>query len=151
MPSIGSVHIRKRVTKSGPRYVVRYRLGGRAFPLVHAGSFATHKEAKARRDFIAGEIAAARDPATSLLAVQAKQREHHTLGEWAALYEASRVDYADETRRNLPRVLKRITDALGSRDPLRSKRTNRACLGSCERSGWVERDSRGAARKPPTR
>ena len=27
--------------KDGPRYVVRYRLGGRAYPLVHAGSFKT--------------------------------------------------------------------------------------------------------------
>lgn len=43
--------ITTRRTKSGPRYVVRYRLGGRA------GSFRTLREARARRDLVAGEIA----------------------------------------------------------------------------------------------
>ena len=33
--------ITTRKTKDGPRYHVRYRLGGRAWPIQHAGSFRT--------------------------------------------------------------------------------------------------------------
>jgi len=33
--------------QSGPRYVVRHRLGGRAYPVEHGGSFKTLREAKA--------------------------------------------------------------------------------------------------------
>ena len=43
-----SLTITTRKAKDGPRYAVRYRLGGRAYPIVHAGSFRTLKEAKAR-------------------------------------------------------------------------------------------------------
>ena len=53
-----SLYITTRQTGSGQRYVVRYRLGGRAYPVAHAGSFHTMKEARARRDLVAGEIAA---------------------------------------------------------------------------------------------
>jgi hypothetical protein len=60
---MASALITTRQTKSGSRYVVRYRLGGRAYPLVHGGSFRTLKEARARRDVVAGEIAAGRNPA----------------------------------------------------------------------------------------
>ena len=56
--------ITTRKTSSGPRYVVRYRLGGRAYPVVHAGSFRTLRDAKIRRDLVAGEIAAGRNPRT---------------------------------------------------------------------------------------
>lgn len=49
---MASLVITTRQTTSGPRYVVRYRLGGRAYPVQHAGSFRTMKEAKARRDFV---------------------------------------------------------------------------------------------------
>ena len=51
--SSASITTRKRAT--GRRYVVRYRLGGRAYPLVHGGSFETMKEARARRDFAAAD------------------------------------------------------------------------------------------------
>jgi hypothetical protein len=53
--------ITTRKTKDGPRYYVRYRLGGRAWPIAHAGSFRTLREARARRDLVAGEIAAGRN------------------------------------------------------------------------------------------
>lgn len=47
---MASVSIRRRKSKSGPRFQVRYRLGGRAYPLIHGGSFLTMKEARLRRD-----------------------------------------------------------------------------------------------------
>ena len=51
-----SLTITTRRTRSGPRYVVRYRLGGRTYPVEHGGSFRTLREAKARRDLIGGEF-----------------------------------------------------------------------------------------------
>ena len=59
-----SAFIVTRQAKDGPRYHVRYRRGGRAYPLVGAGSFRTHKEARARRDLVAGELAAGATPPT---------------------------------------------------------------------------------------
>ncbi len=77
-----SLTITTRTDEDGPRYVVRYRLGGRAYPLVHGGSFKTMKEAKARRDLVAGEIAAGRNPADTLRAMveQPKRRTFARVG-----------------------------------------------------------------------
>jgi hypothetical protein len=76
---VASVNITRRHTSSGPRYVVRYRLGGRAYPIVHGGSFPREREAKTRRDLIAGELAAGRNPADVLRALE-QDRETHWLG-----------------------------------------------------------------------
>src|SRR5829696_1976429 len=84
-------------TRSGPRYVVRYRLGGRAYPIEHGGSFRTLREARARRDFIAGELAASRNPADALRALMERPKMR-TFSEWAASYEKSRVDIAERTQ-----------------------------------------------------
>jgi hypothetical protein len=62
---MASLVITTRRTKSGPTYAVRYRLGGRAYPLVHGGSFKTLKEAKIRRDLIAGSSPLDGTPPTS--------------------------------------------------------------------------------------
>ena len=47
---MSSLTITTRHASSGPRYVVRYRLGGRTYPVVHGGSFKTLRQAKTRRD-----------------------------------------------------------------------------------------------------
>ena len=60
---MASASITTRKTNSGGRrYVVRFRRGGRYFPIEHGGSFPTMREARIRRDLIAGELAAGRDP-----------------------------------------------------------------------------------------
>ena len=97
---MSSLVITTRRTKSGPRYVVRYRLGGRTYPIVHAGSFKTLKEAKARRDFVAGEIASGRNPADSITAMT-DMPIVRTFGQWAEAYRTSRVDLAETTTQNL--------------------------------------------------
>jgi hypothetical protein len=83
-------------TRSGPRYVVRYRLGGRAYPIVHGGSFIREREAKTRRDFVAGELAAGRDPALALRAL-ANAPVRRTLRAEFERFEASRVDVGTKT------------------------------------------------------
>lgn len=113
---MSSLTITTRQTKSGPRYVVRYRLGGRAYPVEHGGSFRTLKDAKARRDFIGGLIATGRNPADVLRAMEA-QPMRQSLAYWADAYRASRIDIAAETAKNLNSHLKAILPALGDRDP----------------------------------
>ena len=88
-----------------PRFVVRYRLGGRAYPIVHAGSFRTLKEAKARRDFVAGELSSGRNPADALRAMT-ERPIIRTFAQWAEAYRTSRVDLADETKKNVASHLK---------------------------------------------
>jgi integrase len=103
-------------TKPEPRYVVRFRLGGRAYPIEHGGSFPTMSEARTRRDFIAGELAAGRNPADALRAiVEAPARR--TLTEWAKQYQASRIDLADETTKSLGSHLRRILPIFGEWEP----------------------------------
>lgn len=76
-----SVYLVQRDTKTGKRWHVRYRLGGRYAPVHHAGAFKTQKEARARRDLIAGEIAAGRDPRKALAAIAAPAGAPHTFSE----------------------------------------------------------------------
>jgi integrase len=113
---MSSLTITTRRTKSGPRYVVRYRLGGRAYPVEHGGSFKTLREAKARRDLIGGELAAGRNPADALRTL-VEQPTRRNFRSWASTYQTSRVDLAPETAKNLKSHLKRLLPAFDDRDP----------------------------------
>jgi integrase len=112
---MSSLVITTRRAKSGPRYHVRYRLGGRAYPLVHGGAFRTLKEARARRDLVAGELAAGRNPA-DLLRAMVEQRVERTFAQVAEAYRLSRVDIGDETRKNMRSHLLRLNKTFGERD-----------------------------------
>src|SRR5215218_3589217 len=114
---MASLTITTRITKTGPRYVVRFRLGGRAYPLVHAGSFRTLREAKVRRDLVAGELAAGRNPRDLLLAMTAEPVPVRTFAQVANAYRSSRVDYADETTKNMASHLKALNEVFADRDP----------------------------------
>jgi hypothetical protein len=74
---MASAFITVRRTDSGRRYVGRHRLGGRAYPIAHGGSFRTLREARPPRDFIAGELAVGRNPADALRRLRNKQ--HRTI------------------------------------------------------------------------
>ena len=112
-----SLTITTRRTKSGPRYVVRYRLGGRAYPVEHGGSFKTLREAKARRDLIGGELAAGRNPRVVLEAMVTPPAPVRTFAQWGQRYKASRVDVSDATRANIETHLKALQPTFGDRDP----------------------------------
>jgi integrase len=114
---MSSLTITTRQREGGLRYVVRFRLGGRDYPQVYAGSFRTLKEAKLRRDVIAGEIAAGRNPAVLLDAMRTGPVKARTFASFAAAYEASRVDLADSTTRTVGSQLKSILPVFGDRDP----------------------------------
>src|SRR5580765_8029339 len=99
---MAGVSITSRRTPNGKRrYVVRYRLGGRSHPLVHDSTHPTLREARLRRDLIAGELAAGRNPAVLLAASTAPPAKLQTLAEWTDAYQASRLDASAGTMRNI--------------------------------------------------
>jgi integrase len=106
------VQKKPRETKSGKRYVVRYRIGGRESALQFGGSFLTQREAKIRRDLIAGELAALRVPKLSLLE---RQPNTPTLRTVADQWKASRVDVSEATRVLHRVALDRVLTTLGDR------------------------------------
>jgi hypothetical protein len=108
---MSSVSIRRRETS----FQVRYRLGGRAYPLVHGGSFKTLKEARARRDLVAGELAANRNPAEALRAPSTSPRR--SLRQWAEAYRTSRVDLSANAHKAIGSHLPRILAGFGDREP----------------------------------
>jgi integrase len=114
---MASASITARPTKNGGRrYQVRYRLGGRAYPVQHGGSFATMKEARGRRDLIAGELAAGRNPAEVLRAL-VEQPQRRTLGEWGEAYwKARKLDLDASSHRSIRADVARIKGA-GFGDP----------------------------------
>ena len=95
-----SANITKRTRKDGPRYVVRYRLGGRYAQQIHGGSFRHRKDAVARRDLIVSEIAAGRDPRILLQRLATQGTTRLTLHAAFDAFIASRVDTSEGTRRN---------------------------------------------------
>jgi len=114
---VATVVITTRRTKSGPRYVVRYRLGGRAWPIAHAGSFRMLREARARRDLVAGEIAAGRDPAETLQALRERAPER-SVEEWGKAMVASRLDVSESRIEFLELALRtKINPMFGERLP----------------------------------
>jgi integrase len=110
---MSSVSIRRRKTS----FQVRYRLGGRAYPLVHAGSFKTLKEARLRRGLVAGELAAGRNPSEILRRLTEAKQRRRTFTDLYDGFTASRVDVADATKANYATHRVRLVDLLGDRDP----------------------------------
>jgi hypothetical protein len=90
-----SAWIERRPSGRGTRYRVKFRAGGRETVPRAAGTFPTAREAKIRRDWVAGELAAMRLPDLTLLAEPAAAP---TLREVAERWLESRIDVADHTR-----------------------------------------------------
>jgi integrase len=114
---VASASVTTRRTKGGGRrYAVRFRRGGRYFPVEHGGTFGTLREARIRRDLIAGELAAGRDPRDVLRGLTEKLAAR-TFSSWAESYRASRPDISDETRKNTASHLRRLLPTFGELDP----------------------------------
>lgn len=103
--------IRSRTISDGERrFDVRYRRGGRYFPVEHAGTFRTQREAKIRRDLVAGWLAAGLDPKAELARILAPSE---TVEQVQALWLASRRRIARSTARTYGYHAKRIAEDLG--------------------------------------
>ena len=115
---MATVTITTRRRKDGPRYVVRYRLGGRAYPIVHAGAFKALKDAKRRRDLVAGEIAHGRNPADLFEAMaQVTAASRVSLSTWGERFLGARIDIDVNTKKNYTSALRKIGETFGDRDP----------------------------------
>jgi integrase len=137
---MASASITRRGTRSGPRYVVRYRLGGRAYPIEHGGAFKTLKEAKARRDLIGGELANGRNPRDLLQAMTAAPVQVQILSRWRDRFLESRIDVDENTIKNYRSALKKASVRFGDRDP--------ASVTADEVASWVAELAQ--TRKPGT-
>jgi integrase len=104
--------VRRERSDRGMTYRVLFRLGGRESTPKHGGSFRTMREARIRRDWIAGELAAMRAPSLEL----GSASRTPTLGAAAAAWRASRVDVAESTAATHRVNLERILPALGDRN-----------------------------------
>lgn len=102
---------RQRADRS-TAYRVMYRLGGREASPRYGGSFRTMREAKIRRDWVAGELAAMRVPDLHKLA---KLEPAPTLAQAAARWSASRVDVSEATSTYHRSALARARPLLGRR------------------------------------
>ena len=109
---MASVWMRTRATRGGKRYRVEYRLGGRESRIHYGGSFKTLREARARRDWVAGELAALRVPDLSLLREPALSP---TFAEAAQRWQESRLDVAEGTRLQHRTALRKALPTLGKR------------------------------------
>jgi integrase len=89
-----------------------FRIGGHEVSPGYGGSFKSLREARTRRDWIAGELAAMRVPDLRLLAEQPKAP---TVAEAAERWRASRVDVAEGTRVLHRVALGRVLPVLGTR------------------------------------
>jgi integrase len=107
-----STWIERRPAKSGVRFRVEYRVGGRESPSRYAGSFPTKREALIRKAWVAGELAALRVPDLSALAEPVAAP---TLRDVASRWQASRVDVRESTTIQHRTALNRVLPVLGDR------------------------------------
>jgi integrase len=102
--------ITTRTTKAGrKRYRVMFRTGGRESMPRYGGAFGTMREAKLRRDWIAGELASLRVPDLRLSAEPAQT----TLAAAAQRWQESRVDVSAGTAQTYRVALGRLLPRLG--------------------------------------
>lgn len=113
---MASVSITRRETKSGPRWVVRYRIGGRTWPERHAGSFRKQHHALARCELIEREIAYGRDPEAMLRELK-RPKERRMFSQVADAYAKTRIDMKPNTFKSMQVAFRRILLAFGSREP----------------------------------
>lgn len=93
---------------------VVFRMGGRGFREIAAGSFHYEKDARARRDFVSGELAAGRDPREGLRALATVAAPTLGLEQLAAAYEQSRIDYEDATAKSIGSHLRKLVEVFGA-------------------------------------
>jgi integrase len=104
---------RREIAVRQVRYIVKYRLGGRESAHRYAGSFATRREALARRGWVAGELAAMRVPDLSSLGAEPPRSP--TVAVACERWRAARVDVSDATQVVHRVALGRVMPILGDR------------------------------------
>lgn len=109
-----------KVTARNPRgrtYQVLYRRGGRGYRIETAGTFKTEKDARVRRDLVAGWLAQGVDPRAELTRLAQQPPPVRTYRQWADAYVRSRLDMGDKTLRGVQSHLRRLVVLFRDRDP----------------------------------
>lgn len=101
----------RRHPKGHITYAVLYRRGGRAYKVETAGTFATQRDARTRRDLVSGWLAAGLNPSNELTKLVAAPATRLTVAQWADRYAKSRIDFAAETAKNVRSHLRKIKDS----------------------------------------
>lgn len=109
---MASSWIEKRPTGGGVRYRVRFRLGGAESVPRLGGTFRTLREARARRDWVLGEMAAMRTPDVETLA---EPKSVESLLELSARWQSSRKDIRSATALQHRTSLNHVNRLLGDR------------------------------------
>lgn len=107
---MASAHVKKVQTRTGTRWIVRYRPGGRSSPTRHAGSFKTAKLADTRLEAVLKALAEGHEPVfdmdTGLVVTVTTAFDR---------YKASRLDWSDGTVKIFNQAQARL-DKLGRKD-----------------------------------
>jgi integrase len=156
---VSSVWIKTRLLAGGgKRYRVEFRLGGRESRVRYGGSFTTMREARVRRDYVAGELAALRVPELHFV----EPPPPRTFEQAARSWQASRLDIAEATREQhriqldklLPLVGTRPVEALTAEDfaevvkALHAQGTARETIRKSLGAGAMVLDHAGVAPNP---
>lgn len=111
-------HAPSRKNPKGSRtYIVLYRRGGRAYRVETAGTFKTERDARTRRDVVAGWLAQGLDPRIELQKIQVEQPKPLTLHQGIVAFNASRIDGSPRYRDVIKNALVKLDDELGTRLP----------------------------------
>lgn len=111
---MASAWISPTTTKAGTRrFRVGFTLGGKGSRNRYGGSFKTKREARLRRDWIVGELAALRVPDLTLLVVDPPKAP--TFAEVAVRWRDSRVDVSEGTKTQQRTSLNRALRILAER------------------------------------
>lgn len=103
--------IRKRTTTKGDtRHQVLYRKGGREATIQAAGTFKRDREAKLRRDLVAGWLAAGLDPKTELAKLHAAAAPARSFAAEAEALITTRHDASPESVRSKRKALAKLQE-----------------------------------------
>jgi len=109
---VGTAYIVARGEGKRRRFLVRFKLGGRAAKVEHAGSFRTKGEAVLRKQFVAGLIAAGRGHDVHR-ALRLRGTDALTVTEAGKRWLRSRIDVSESTKRIHGDSLRRLEDLIG--------------------------------------
>jgi integrase len=103
--------IRKRKTAAGDaRHQVLYRRGGREATIQAAGTFKRDREARLRRDLVAGWLAAGLDPKAELVKLEVEAAPARSFADEAAALIATRHDASTESLRSKRKALMKLAE-----------------------------------------
>lgn len=115
---MSGVFLRRRTTRDGQvRWMVVYRVGGRYGRERSAGTFPTQKLARARAELVWAEIAAGRDPAHAIRALERATQAPTGYAELHERWVAGRVDLKQKSRTLYRQHGNALAKAVGGRDP----------------------------------